>query len=381
MKNILYASESTSLIMTLQAFCFGGEMPVEVPFQQLKEYGLGSWAWYFTHDKLPGPAGIQARNSYFANSALDFKQEVTFHRLETLFEKSGVRYCPIKGADLAWRVYPTGALRPKADLDIFIHPEDYSSALKSLQQDGGYVPYQTICASHYPPMIYHGVSLELHFKLPLTEKCDSGEIWNDLLQVKGCRYQLPLELNLLMLFQHCRQHRWEIVPKLLMDCAFLIRKEGMPDWARIDAFAKRFLCASPALFFAAFPDFFPAVTMPPRDFPTAVCQVFRELMFSSVNLESYKHEIVMSTADRFTFRWFLARLRGMKPGSIRSQTHNPRGNYGKLLAGYWQISRQKLYALWRYRHGTNNEVIQKRLAELDRIEKILLQSREPENHI
>lgn len=381
MKNILHASESTSLIMTLQALCFGGEMPVEVPFQQLKEYGLGSWAWYFAHDKLPSPARIQARNSYFANSAVDFKQEATFRRLETLFEKSGVRYCPIKGADLAWRVYPAGTLRPKGDLDIFIHPDDCSPALKSLRQDGWDVPYQITCASHYPPMMRHGIPLELHFKLPLMVKCDSGKIWNDLLHVKGCRYQLPLELNLLMLFNHCRQHRWEIVIKLLMDCAFLIREEGTPNWDRLDAFAGRFQIASPALFFASFPDFFPAAILPPQNFPAETCQVFRELLFSPVNLSAHRHEIIMSATDRFSFRWLLSRLRGMKPGSIRSQIHNPRGNYGKLLAGYWQISWKKLYALWRYRHGTHDELLRKRLAELDRIEKILSQPREPENHV
>ena len=76
------------------------------------------------------------RKLWLAHTLRDMKQEAVFRELTVLFRSNGVRFCPIKGADLAWCVYPSGALRPKCDLDILLPEQEIPQALALLKANG-----------------------------------------------------------------------------------------------------------------------------------------------------------------------------------------------------------------------------------------------------
>lgn len=312
-------------------------------------------------------AGLPGR----AVSVSDLRQEGMFRQLCRLFQQHQIDFCPIKGADLAWRVYPRGMVRLKCDLDILIRRADCDRVQRILAAEGWQAPYRYRLKHHEAVMRKLDVSLELHTRLPNFDRVDPDHVWDEIPAVDGSRHQLPLEMNLLMLFNHARgAHQWENGRYLVLDSYFLMQTEGAPDWPRLEAMARRFKVSTPALLFDTFREYFPPEWLPETTFPDPVRRLFRELLLTPAP-EAGNHELVMSSGNRFSLQWWLNRLNGMRPSSIRIQTRNPSGNYLKLLAGYWRIGTGKLRDFWRLRHGTADAGLRRRIRQLEAIEKII----------
>ncbi len=363
-------SEKTALVRKLHHWCLGTGENIYVPFDTLQKYDLIAWLYYFDFARLSEKEKIQAKAFYQQQATLDFKQEISFKRICRVLAENQIRFCPIKGADLTWRIYPAGALRPKCDLDILVPEQEVEKALKILKNDGWKVPYQYSNEHHYAMMKRQDVALELHFNLPHISPADTKAMWDLFIPLDEYCYRLPLELNLLILFHHCRKHQWQGGIKLLTDIFFLLKKEGKPDFELSDSLARQYHLSPLNLFFASFAEFFPDYKFTYR-YSDEELSVFRNILISDFEQKEHAAEMVMGSEDRFSRDWILQRIHGIKPSSIRLQTGNPRGNYLKLLAGYWQISRKKLSAMWKYRHGIKDEALLNRMTELKKIEKLL----------
>ena len=183
------SDNNDNLISNLRRWCYGG--PVERG-QFLTGKRWKSWQYFFDRDFLSNEEMELAGNYYHHASIQDFRQEVAFKQLCGILEENKISFAPLKGADLAWRVYPGGALRQKGDIDILIYPDDYNRAITVFERDGWETPYKSRHTHHHPPMIKNGIALEPHFSLLYFEKFDAKLIWSELRPPeKGFQYQLP----------------------------------------------------------------------------------------------------------------------------------------------------------------------------------------------
>lgn len=343
----------------------------QLSWEALKKLRLQNIAAPLLRERLPEDVAVECKRAFTAMHMLDIKQEHAFSELQKLFREHGIDYCPIKGADLAWRVWPSRAFRTKGDLDIWVRREDHETALGLLAAAGWKTPYHYRHKHHEAMMVKQGVVLELHFLFPNFDAVATGALLEDCKTISPHRYQLSLESNLLLLFTHGFRHKWQNGIQLLLDCGFLIRHEGRPDWSKLRRLAKTCRLAPPTLLFKAFPEYFPADTMPDEEFPPEIVNTLRKLILEAPPARSQTAEKVMGAPERFSLKWWLDRLSAFRPSSVRMQTGNPRGHYGKLLVGYWQIGIKKLKLFWRFRHGSADAKLNERICDEKRIEKFL----------
>ena len=102
------------------------------------------------------PGGDPRR--FMAERARSMSQQAALRELAAQFREEAIRFCPIKGADLAWRVWPEGIVRCQSDLDIWIHPEDFPKALESARRMGWEAPYAYRHTHHAPVMTRRGAT-------------------------------------------------------------------------------------------------------------------------------------------------------------------------------------------------------------------------------
>ena len=364
------AKPGSPALRALAAWVFSGDAS-QLSWDYLKELRLENAAAPLLRERLPGEVAAECKRAFTAMHMQDIKQEFAFAELEKLFREHRIDYCPIKGADLAWRVWPSGAFRTKCDLDIWVRPEDHETVLAQLAAAGWETPYRYRHPHHDAMMQKHGVVLELHFHFPTFDTAATETVQRELKPVSPHRYQLSLESNLLLLFSHSFHHQWQNGIQLLMDCGFLIRHEGKPDWEQLRCLAKSCNLAPPSLLFKSFPDFFPSDTMPDEEFPPEIINALRRLVLEAPPTRSQQAEKVMGTPGRFSFRWWRDRLSAFRPYSVRMHTGNPRGHYGKLLIGYWKVGMEKFKLFWKFRHGSEDVRLNERIRCEKRIEKFL----------
>ena len=306
--------------------------------------------------------------SFALRRVRSMSQQAALRELAARFREEAIRFCPIKGADLAWRVWPESLVRCQSDLDLWIHPEDFPKALEAARRAGWEAPYSYVNDHHAPVMKRRDVTLELHYRLPLPETALQSGLWAELTPAGACEWRPPLELNLLLLFHHSRRHHWNNGVKLLLDSGFLVAREGAPDGARMAALTARLQIAGPEMLFLAFPELFPATAVPGASIPAETLAAFRSLILGSPCGRERSAERVMSASDRFSLAWWKERLRGLAPTNIRVATRNPRGHYGKLAMDWCRIALRKLSLFWHWRHGTEDGLLRRRLAAEERLE-------------
>lgn len=341
------------LITILKSWCFQTPVSAEILPAVLdseisEQISLMAGIYYYYHDRLPKEQDEKYRNAFQSQSLLDLRYEVAFREIKELFTRNHIPFCPLKGADLAWRVYPSGALRSKCDLDILVPRESCAKALALLQENKWDMPYQLQKHHHFPPMNKNNIVVELHDQLPHIKESVLDVIWDEMIPGDGTLRRLPLEWNLLMLFHHCRCHGWQGGIKLLQDYGFLLQKEGKPDWEKLEACAKLAGVASPRVLFEAFPDFFSAILTVEEKVLEPQHELLRKLILTKAPLAGRRAEMVMHQKNRFGVQWWRSRLQGMAPATIRLETGNPAGNYGKLFLGYWKIGIKKIKQAVRY---------------------------------
>ncbi len=179
-------------------------------------------------------------------------------RVHGILESAGIPHVFLKGAYLAYCVYPHPALRPLRDLDILIPPERLMDARAALIAGGlsTVERYERVpesvkdAAPHLPPLLAGNVSVELHKRIfhlkqdpdagpDLTEdpgfwaRCVTGMVAGTPIKAPS-----PTDQMLHIIVHGVYDHQLANGPLLLSDIALLAAAGGV-DWCRLAQMAQR----------------------------------------------------------------------------------------------------------------------------------------------
>ena len=164
---------------------------------------------------------------------------------------AGIPWVALKGAYLAFAVYPHPALRPLRDLDVLVAKERALSAYQALIDSGcrrlrghrGDPEAPTAAAKHLPPLLSASgqVTVELHVRLTPPDcahrwNADGAGVWGRLIErtVAGdsIPYLSPTDLLLHLTVHALYAHRFDNGPLVLTDVSYLVRGAEI-DWPLI----------------------------------------------------------------------------------------------------------------------------------------------------
>lgn len=187
------------------------------------------------------------------------RELVLTHRI---LEQAGMPHMALKGAYLAWHVYPHPALRPLRDLDILVPRADALRAYQIFLDGGfsridkyGYEGTPEIAmdlAQHLPPLRSASgrVSVELHTRVfhinedhrDHPDLSDEPGFWKGATQAavahQAMLFEAPTHLLLHLIVHAIYDHEFTNGPLVLSDLAFLLRKQTI-DWPLFWSLAER----------------------------------------------------------------------------------------------------------------------------------------------
>ena len=318
--------------------------------REAAERGRKAWLYRYLYDVLPEAEREDCRRFYLS-AQVDAVRDA--HELDRLFAElnaHGLRFAPVKRADLAFRVYPDAALRRGNDWDVWFHPDDCERALDVLAETGWRVPSRYADSNgavsktalhHYSPHVRNHCTLEPHYTLPNFEGVDPREMWSYTLDLPdgGGRHVLSPELNLLMLARHAasKSYYHADLPKLLADAAMVMKHDPV-DFAKLRAMADRWRLPYPGDLLAAFPEFFPAPLIESFRADPAKTDLFRRIFRMRGEMgDPNTTKLTMArkrekgVAVSFLAHHFLT----LGPYRMRGRYHLPaHGAYGRLCLSY-----------------------------------------------
>lgn len=134
-------------------------------YRQIKQQGL--------EGLLPAQILEVMRHDYARQLVASLKQGEEITRLLTVLGQAGVQVILIKGADLGLRLYRDPAVRPMADLDLLIAPQDLPRVDQVLKELGYRVLAPTLYlrawirpSRHYVPPPEGLLQVDIHWELP-----------------------------------------------------------------------------------------------------------------------------------------------------------------------------------------------------------------------
>ena len=317
--------------------------------EQGRGFGLPAWFYRYLHDVLPEAKRTAYQKAYRTRQIKAMMGAQELKRLYQVLSAHSLRFVPIKGADLACRLYPDAALRTFGDWDIWFHPDDCERALAVLAEDGWKIPelysdrndaaFKT-AQHHFSPHIRGQNTLEPHETLPNFNGIDPHELWEYTVEYpdgNGQRILSP-EMNLLMLTRHAASQSYyhARIPKLLTDAAMVMREDV--DFVRLRELAGRLRLPYPGDLLAAFPEFFPEEEIRKFQADPAKTAEFRAVFEMRGKLGEPDHvELLLS---RFEARGEVAgsvrkHIQSLTPDKIRLISHLPkRGARLQVLWAY-----------------------------------------------
>ena len=317
---------------------------------EVKNFGLTAWFYRYLYDVLPKSEQMEYRKNYQARQVKALMGSQELKRLYRVLSEHHLRFVPIKGADLAYRLYPDTALRSFIDWDIWFHPDDCERALSVLANDGWNALKMYSDAKdavfksaehHFSPHARGPYVIEPHFTLANFDDIDPLEIWKYTVEYPagdGQRVLSP-EMNLLMLTRHAASQSYyhADIPKLLADAAVIIRNENV-DYEGLRDLAARWHLPYPGDLLAAFPEFFPADVI--ADFKadlkkTADFRRIFELRGKLGKPENVSLLLSRNQAQGHVVGGVLEVIRTHNPVMIRRVYHLPKhGAWDRVLWGY-----------------------------------------------
>lgn len=317
---------------------------------QGKSFGLEAWFYRYLHDVLPEEKRTEYQKIYQAWQVKAIMGGQELKRLYRVLASHGLRFVPVKGADLAYRLFPDTALRGFIDWDIWFHPDDCERAFEVLKEDGWKIPalYSNehdgvlkTTAHHFSPHVRGKYSVEPHFTLSNFQGIDPLEMWSETVECPGGDGQRVLspEMNLLMLARHAASKSYYHVqlPKLLTDAAVVMQKETI-DFARLRSMAERWHLPYPGDLLAAFPEFFRPDMIAEFGADPEKTAAFRRLFELRDKMD--KPEVLALLLGRFEARGqvtggLLDHIRSLNPDKIRIIYHLPKqGAWGRVTWSY-----------------------------------------------
>lgn len=144
--------------------------------------------------QIPETVKIKLQQVYYKTFSRSTILYDYFRKIVEEFSIHNIPVIALKGIYLSEWLYQDIGLRQFSDIDLLVKKEDGEKCLAILAEMG-YIPYEFKVAEivkqnteivHYPPMIFNGVSIELHIKLhKSTEPYDmkADEIWKNSIPV------------------------------------------------------------------------------------------------------------------------------------------------------------------------------------------------------
>ena len=337
---------------------------------QGRAFGLSAWFYRYLYDVLREAKRAEYQKLYQGRQLKAMMGAQELKRLYHVLSDNNLRFVPVKGADLAYRLYPDAALRVFGDWDIWFHPDDCDRALTVLAGDGWKIPelYSDThdnavktAHHHFSPHVRGQYALEPHFTLANFENVDPHEMWEHTVEYPhgdGQRVLSP-EMNLLMLARHAASQSYyhAQLPKLLTDAAMVMKEKA--DFVRLRGMAERWRLPYPGDLLAAFPEFFPEDVIRMFDANPAKAAEFRAVFEMRGRLGEPENESLL--LSRFEARGQIAEgvlhhIRSLSPARIRLVYHLPkRGAWIQVAWAYlsyfwtrslravkWMRNKQKL---------------------------------------
>jgi len=319
-----------------------------------RRFGFEPWFYRYLYRILPDGKRADYQKIYQARQAAALIGARELNRLFGVLSANGLRFVPVKGADLAYRLYPEPALRYYSDWDILFHPDDCARALDILAEDGWKVPpkysdgHDAVIKTtmyHFSPHVRGNNTVEPHFTLSNFNGVDPLEIWEYTAEFPGGRGQriLSPELNLLMLVRHAASNSYfhASLPKLLTDAAMVLTHEK-PDFTVLRAMASRWGLPYPGDLLAAFPEFFPPEVIAGFDADAEKAARFRALFELRGRLDEKKGIAVILTrfqAGGATASGLWGHLRTCGNLGMRRRYDLPKhGAWGRVILAYLHYS-------------------------------------------
>lgn len=162
-------------------------------------------------------------------------------------QTAGIPHLFLKGAYLAFRVYPHPALRPLRDLDVLVHPHHAEAAFAHLR-DQGFGPRAeahehlaaAIATHKHLPVLQSprgAVPLELHLRLARPDRPLARADWwarsvTAPVGTAHAGFLAPEDLVVHLAVHAAEEHGFDNGPLTLTDLGFLITRGGL-DWDRV----------------------------------------------------------------------------------------------------------------------------------------------------
>lgn len=318
--------------------------------KQGKSFGMTTWFYRYLYEVLPKEKLAEYQKIYQARQIKAMMGGQELKRLYQVLASHDLRFVPIKGADLACRLYPDAALRPYGDWDIWFHPDDCDRALAVLAEDGWTVPdlysndheeVRKTARHHFSPHVRGTYMLEPHFSLSNFDGVDLYEMWEHTVEYPdgdGQRVLSP-EMNLLMLARHASSQSYyhAQIPKLLADAAMVMQKENV-DFTALRELANSWHMPYPGNLLAAFPEFFGTEAIESFGADPAKSDGFRKLFElrgtlgepESISLVLSRYEVKGMAAGGI-----LKHIRAHNTSRMRRMYHLPEhGAWGRVAWAY-----------------------------------------------
>ncbi len=303
--------------------------------------------YFFFRDELPLQWRNRLRETFQAISAWELNysagRDLIFRQLRSV----GIQPAAIKGAYLAYDVYPHPVLRAKGDYDIWI-PEAGAEAAVAALEKVGFSVIAGIAPGHHLPMMVHRErrwSVELHLQVfHAYPRQPSPSALTEFLQEDG---SFEPELHWLIALEHGRRGYYAGLMRALLDMGILQHKFSLSAERIQEIRRKLSLPTHPALLHEAFPDFFPKEQrMFHRDYPDWVLQQLRSLLGSSL-YQGVMRDYQLSRPGTIRKIGFLAgRTLSLTPSFIRRK-YGLKSDCGikTLMRHYWREISEKIHRL------------------------------------
>ena len=276
------------------------------------------YCWLADEKSAACPAGF--RRAFQTAEARQREQKGGIKQLFEQLEREDIPFVPIKGVDLAFRVYPSPELRIFGDWDIWVRKADLKHFIAVLERDGWRCPLDSYGDHHCGMRLKGAFHLEPHFNLPNFSGVRAEELWELTEAVPGKKAERRLSdnLNLIMLLRHgigCHG-QWSDPLKLLLDFEFLLRRGGV-DWQRVSELVKRWHVAHPGLLIAAFPEFFRGRYDPGKRFSGEQISALRELLLDPQDWSAELGVMKARTANPLRRGWIRTQLARFRRDNMR----------------------------------------------------------------
>ena len=346
---VISAAEQVFLISRLGNMVFANAgAPEERLLELAQSFSLEPFFYFLFRDRLPKRFRFFGR-CYHQRSALALRQQYALEQLYRKLEEEKIRFVPIKGADLAYRIYPQPALRSFGDWDILIAPKQLQRFCELLKRENWECPVDSRSDHHMGMRCKAEFRLEPHFTLPNFGNVPPETIWRYCIPAAegSSRHVLLPELNLIMLFQHnsiCQYQSVNLV-KLLLDVGFLLKRLPV-SWSLVTSLCVEMKVPHPGLLLSAFPEFFPEELRPELPIPGEVVELLRALLLVPRFFLDRQREIEMRIGTPFQGAWWRARLSRLSAENLRWKYHLP-NDYGAVIHLYrmWDIMRKSFFLL------------------------------------